>query len=287
MEPTPNPAPAFPINRTCQWPFPVRHHEQTGPSAATSNHYTDGYSPDMTPMNLNQSTTQGHHKPVTRFFLDTEFIESGPSRPIELISIGIASERGERFYEISSEFNAGRASEWVQTNVLAKLGPIEKRFALPLDRIAERVKLFIGDAMPEFWGYYCAYDWVLFCMIFGSMLDLPKGYPKYCHDIKQLCDANGNPTLPVKPVGAHNALTDALWNRDAWHYLNNVSRPRLPYPNGRNEDGPDSWEYWLSHPDRHTRARCLSMHGNEQCQKFLGHYPFTPHQEGNEVWNHA
>lgn len=43
-------------------------------------------------------------------------------------------------------------------------------------------------AQPEFWGYYCDYDWVLFCSLFGTMMDLPKGFPMYCRDVKQLLD---------------------------------------------------------------------------------------------------
>jgi hypothetical protein len=41
---------------------------------------------------------------------------------------------------------------------------------------------------PEFYGYYSAYDWVLFCWIFGKMLTLPKGFPAYCKDLKHMLD---------------------------------------------------------------------------------------------------
>lgn len=30
---------------------------------------------------------------------------------------------------------------------------------------------------PEFYGYYCDYDWVVFCWLFGKMIDLPKDFP--------------------------------------------------------------------------------------------------------------
>lgn len=41
---------------------------------------------------------------------------------------------------------------------------------------------------PEFYGYYSDYDWVAFCWLFGKMIDLPKGFPMYCKDLKQMLD---------------------------------------------------------------------------------------------------
>jgi hypothetical protein len=40
----------------------------------------------------------------------------------------------------------------------------------------------------EFYGYYSDYDWVVFCWLFGRMIDLPKGFPMYCIDLKQSLD---------------------------------------------------------------------------------------------------
>jgi hypothetical protein len=71
---------------------------------------------------------------------------------------------------------------------------------------------------PEFWGYYADYDWVAVCQLFGRMVDLPKGWPMYCRDLKQWCDELGNPHLPGQ-TGEHHALADAQWNREAWRFL--------------------------------------------------------------------
>lgn len=159
-----------------------------------------------------------------KYFIDTEFIESGPSRPIQLISIGIVAEDGREMYAISSEFRAGDASDWVRRNVLAQIPESEIRQSVPLRRIAELVLEFVwpDDARekPEFWGYYADYDWVVFCQMFGTMMDLPDGFPMYCRDIKQLCDDKGNPKLPEQGSGEHNALVDARWNKVAWEFLN-------------------------------------------------------------------
>lgn len=154
-----------------------------------------------------------------RYFIDTEFIESGPSRPIELISIGIVAEDGREFYGVSSEFDPRNASQWVRDNVLSKLELPAGSFCEPIRVIADRVVAFIGAEKPEFWGYYADYDWVVFAQSFGTMMDLPKGYPMYCRDIKQLCDDKGNPDLPTQGKGEHNALADARWNKQAYEFL--------------------------------------------------------------------
>jgi len=104
-----------------------------------------------------------------RYFLDTEFIESGPYRPIQLISIGIVAEDGREFYAVSRDFNPDDASEWVKENVLSGIDtPWTER--MPLSVIGAAVDGFVGDDKPEFWGYYADYDWVVFCQIFGKYI---------------------------------------------------------------------------------------------------------------------
>ena len=44
------------------------------------------------------------------------------------------------------------------------------------------------EATPEFYAYYADYDWVVFCWLFGRMIDLPEGFPMYCRDLKQMLD---------------------------------------------------------------------------------------------------
>lgn len=71
---------------------------------------------------------------------------------------------------------------------------------------------------PQFYGYYSDYDWVLFCSLFGRMINLPKGWPMYCIDLKQMMDEKGITKEWKKencpdPEGEHNALVDAKWNK--------------------------------------------------------------------------
>lgn len=91
---------------------------------------------------------------------------------------------------------------------------------------------------PNFYGYYCDYDWVLLCSLFGTMMQLPAGFPMYCRDIKQMVDqwalqhcavANISfdeslaelkklPDYP-KETDAHNALADARWNFELYKFI--------------------------------------------------------------------
>lgn len=153
-------------------------------------------------------------KIIMKYFFDTEFIEDG--KTIDLISIGIVRESGGSIYCISNEFDESKASDWVKENVLTKLGN-QKRYSR--EEIKTDILNFIGENKPEFWAYYADYDWVVFCQLFGTMMELPKGYPMYCNDLKQLCNSLGNPDLGS--CDAHNALEDASWCFEAYKKLTN------------------------------------------------------------------
>lgn len=69
------------------------------------------------------------------------------------------------------------------------------------------------------------------CQLYGPMIDLPKGWPMYCRDLKQLLDDRGNPKMP-KPLKEHNALSDAQWNW--WVYRKLMTG--LPDPGAEGEE---------------------------------------------------
>lgn len=147
-----------------------------------------------------------------RIYFDTEFIEDG--KTIELLSIGMVREDGEFYYAEPIEADVSKASDWVKTNVLPNLnGKL-----LPRTKIAADIVVFSGEA-PEFWAYFCSYDWIALCQLFGPMIDLPKHWPMYCNDVKQLCHQIGNPKLPEQESAEHNALNDAVWTMEAHHFL--------------------------------------------------------------------
>ena len=158
-----------------------------------------------------------------KYFLDTEFSESGHMQPIMLISIGIVSEDGREYYAEPNDTDLSFADEWLHKNVIPHLtGPKKNR-----KDIADDILEFIGwpfgahDEKPEFWAYFADYDWVVFCQLFGRMIDLPAGLPMLCHDIKQMANHMGIPkhAFPKQVGVAHNALEDARWNRKVHMFL--------------------------------------------------------------------
>lgn len=171
-----------------------------------------------------------------RYFLDTEFYEDG--RTIDLISIGIVAEDGREFYAVNQDCDWYEIvnNQWLRENVLPSL-PVEYlefilgKWKLHIKdsqdwatktEIRKRLLDFIGDDKPEFWAYFADYDWVCLCQLFGKMIDLPKGWPVYCRDIKQLADSLGNLKLPDQE-DKHNALADARWNKSAYEFIRNMN----------------------------------------------------------------
>jgi hypothetical protein len=98
-----------------------------------------------------------------------------------------------------------------------------RRKWFPFVRQSQAVDRFEVDKnmpTPEFWAYYADYDWVVLCQLFGTMMDLPKGFPMYCRDLKQEADRLGVDLSEVVPQeNEHHALADARWNKKAWEYL--------------------------------------------------------------------
>ncbi len=153
-----------------------------------------------------------------RYYLDTEFIENGHSQPIQLLSIGIVAEDGREFYAELDDADETYASDWVKENVLPHLTGLKSS----REQVAQDILQFVaGDHSPEFWAYFADYDWVVFCQIFGAMIDLPKGFPMFCNDLKQEMKARGveRSDLPEQLGAAHSALEDARWVRRAHSFL--------------------------------------------------------------------
>jgi hypothetical protein len=161
-----------------------------------------------------------------RFFLDTEFYEDG--RTIDLISIAVVAEDGREFYAVSADAQLHLVSPWVRANVLPSLPKYGDRAWMTRIEIREELERFVlGDRIcsPEIWAYYADYDWVALCQLFGTMMDLPKGFPMFCRDLNQLSIDRGSPKHPPDPVGGHNALVDARWNRDLYAFLIGAAEP--------------------------------------------------------------
>jgi hypothetical protein len=170
-----------------------------------------------------------------RYFFDTEFLEDGTT--IDLLSIGIVAQDGRELYLQSFECELNKASDWVKEHVFPHLEhlhcygkgadgcdhdkhhPLQPHGSWAYRRqIRDRILAFCDPeryGKPEFWAYYADYDWVAFCQLFGRMIDLPPGYPKYCRDLRQALDAVGMHDIKQPNETPHHALSDARWVRDA------------------------------------------------------------------------
>lgn len=154
-----------------------------------------------------------------RFFYDSEFIEDGNT--IELVSIGVVAEDGREFYAVSTDFDPGRAGQWVRENVLPKLpspaSPAWRSRGRIRDDLLEFLTAKGGDV--ELWAWVGAYDHVVLCQLWGSMTELPRVMPRFTRELRQHWEAAGSPELPPSPRDAHDALADARHNWRRWQAI--------------------------------------------------------------------
>ena len=161
-----------------------------------------------------------------KYFLDTEFIERGPSRPLMLISIGVVAEDGREFYRENTVSLARRWSPWLEANVWPHLKQTPDVLKKPTE-IATDMLAFIGDdPEPEFWGYFSDYDWVIVCQLFGDMSKKPPIFPYRCNDLRQALDHEALSHISQPDDAAHNALTDARWIAATWREHLNWQREK-------------------------------------------------------------
>ncbi|MBK0868507.1 MAG: polyadenylate-specific 3'-exoribonuclease AS [Saccharopolyspora sp.] len=161
-----------------------------------------------------------------RFFYDCEFIEDGQT--IDLVSIGMVDETGREFYAVSTDFDAGRAGQWVRRNVLPQLPPPADGAWRPRARIREELYEFLTARHDniELWAWYAAYDHVALAQLWGAMPALPSRIPKFTRDLRQRWEDVGKPKLPSAPANAHDALADARHNLQRWKVIEDVQRKR-------------------------------------------------------------
>ena len=169
------------------------------------------------------------------YFFDCEFCES----PGKLVFISMAMIRGdgESIYVESKDFDEDDADDWVKDNVFPHL---KWRFKedpeTPVvtkdghtdvfgtnDEIAAELNKFLSkerDDSPVFWSYYADYDWVAFCQLFGSMVNLPKHFPMYCKDLKQyLDDFSLFEHKPEQKGTEHDPMADAEYHKELYDFL--------------------------------------------------------------------
>ena len=158
-----------------------------------------------------------------KYFMDTEFIEDG--KTIDLLSIGIVKEDGTTYYAESNECKLEFASDWVRKNVFPNLRPTCARSRNTIK--TDILHLVKNDKDIEFWGYYSDYDWVVFCQLFGKMIDLPEGFPMFCLDLKQemyQLNYKKEDLIITTNNQEHNALADAIEIKNLYFELQRLTK---------------------------------------------------------------
>lgn len=155
-----------------------------------------------------------------KVFFDTEF--TGLRQNTTLISIGCVSEHGHEFYVELNDYDESQVDEWIQKNVL------DNRIMKPEERVNSvtasiMLAKWLEDRCEpiEMWSDCLAYDWVLFCQLWGHAFNIPKCVYYIPFDICTLMKVKGvDPDvnreefskmehgLGVGP-SKHNALWDA------------------------------------------------------------------------------
>ena len=190
-----------------------------------------------------------------KVFFDTEF--TGLHQNTTLISIGCVSEMGRVFYAELSDYDQGQVNDWIRDNVLCHLrfdqprleehpyyrasraqgnpgnlydsydckmqgtrGDVARELATWLEQFGETVEMR-SDVL--------AYDWVLFCQLWGGAFNIPKCIYYIPFDLATLLKSRGHdPDMDreqfVETDGKHNALHDAKCIRAAYMWA--LSEPQ-------------------------------------------------------------
>jgi hypothetical protein len=161
-----------------------------------------------------------------KIFFDTEF--TGLHQNTTLVSIGMVAENGHEFYAELTDFDLSQVDEWLEKNVIANLTIPEYitssggDIALDVRGNTEMVRSELIDWLKQFddvemWSDCLAYDWVLFCQIFGHAFNIPPNVYYIPFDICTVMKLKGvDPDISREEFAGltngtvkHNALWDA------------------------------------------------------------------------------
>lgn len=176
-------------------------------------------------------------------YFDTEF--TGLHQNTTLISIGCIAEDGRTFYAELLDYDASQVDEWLQANVIDHLHLMSRLVSaddsdMRVSGNKATVKHYLqkwlleqstknavyGDArnvfpdrhpqMLEFWSDCYAYDWVLFCELWGGAMSVPTFTYYIPFDLSTLLkvkgidpDINREEYAGMSGGNKHNALWDA------------------------------------------------------------------------------
>lgn len=163
-----------------------------------------------------------------KIFMDLEF--TGLHQQTKPISIGLVDENNKKFYAEFNDYKNGildRDRKWIMSNIIPNLlyGKIHNDYELcewyhygDTNFIKEKIKKWLSEYDNiEIWSDCYAYDWVLFCQLFGHAFNIPNNICYIPFDISTLFKIkNIDPDISrevfagIKSDGKHNSLHDAM-----------------------------------------------------------------------------
>jgi hypothetical protein len=136
---------------------------------------------------------------LSLIFIDTEF--SGLHQNGQLLSLALVPDEGPWFYAVFTDADTSGLSAWHQENVVPHLRLSDAQLAkLPegdyILGTQEQILPLLLDYLAVFetavmWADVPAYDWVLFCELFGGAFGLPKNIHYIVRDLATLLEAKG------------------------------------------------------------------------------------------------
>lgn len=181
-----------------------------------------------------------------KVFFDTEF--TGLHQKTTLISIGCVTEGGREFYAEFTDYDEAQVDTWILENIIANLTCGDKppgicRYNPLIVRgdsafIAARLREWLESLGPaEMWSDCLAYDWVLFCQLFGHAFNIPSNVYYIPFDIATLFkligvdpDINREEFADIPPDAAikHNAAWDARVIKKCYEKCEIIINERQP-----------------------------------------------------------
>ena len=179
-------------------------------------------------------------------YIDLEF--TGLHQDTTPISLGMVSDDGKKLYLEFIDYEREQLNGWLRQNVINHLwkGEVppeykeaEKNGTLIYDKFATRqwAYLIIKEWLSQWkevkiWSDCYAYDWVLFCELFGGAMKIPENIYYIPYDLSTLLLAKGlDPDISREKyanhegaTSKHNALHDAIIIQKCVHRL----LPKLP-----------------------------------------------------------
>ncbi len=163
-----------------------------------------------------------------KIFFDTEF--TGLHQHTTLISIGLVAENGREFYAEFTDYNKAQIDDWLRDNVLDKLiykcddnqaytdGAHTGRSG-DKEYITDELQKWLDSFIEpvEMWSDCLAYDWILFCQLWGGALNVPKWIYYSPFDLATLfkikdVDPDINRENFAGMAGADQSKHNALWD---------------------------------------------------------------------------